>query len=77
MERVDTSAPRKLRHCKDEANLTLTPPQEVQATMTTSTPTTSKNSASNVANVTASDTHTTPKVLILQINEDLGNRIVK
>lgn len=64
VERVDTSAPRKLRHCKDEANSTPTPPQEVQAAMTPSTPTTSKNSTSNVTNVTTLDTHTTPKVLI-------------
>lgn len=69
MERVDTSAPRKLRHCKDEANSTPTPPQEVQA-MIPSTPTTSKNS-SNVTNVT-SDMHTTPKVLTLQMNKDLA-----
>lgn len=72
MERVDTSAPRKLRHCKDEANSTPTPPQEVQAAMAPSTPTTSKNSISNITNVTAPDTHTTPKVLILHIqNENL------
>lgn len=70
MERVDTSAPRKLRHCKDEANLTPTPPQEVQAIIP-STPTTSKNSISNVTNVASPDMHTTPKVFILQMNKDL------
>lgn len=70
MERVDTSAPRKLRHCKDEANSTPTPPQEVQAIIP-STPTTSKNSISNVTNVTSPDMHTTPKVLTLQMNKDL------
>jgi len=64
---VDTSAPRKLRHCKDEANSMPTPPQEVQAAMTSNTPTTSKNSISNVTNVITPDTHTTPKVFILII----------
>ncbi|XP_018361450.1 PREDICTED: PHD finger protein 14 isoform X2 [Trachymyrmex cornetzi] len=67
VERVDTSAPRKLRHCKDEANSTPTPPQEVQAAMTSNTPTTSKNSVSNVTNITTPDIHTTPKVLQLTI----------
>lgn len=65
MERVDTSAPRKLRHCKDDVNSTPTPPQEMQATMTPSTPITLKNSTSNITNVIAPDTHATPKVFIL------------
>lgn len=65
MEHVDTSAPRKLRHCKDEANLTSTPPQESSVTL--STPTTSKNSnnINSVTNVAVPDTPTTPKVFIL------------
>ncbi|XP_032670451.1 PHD finger protein 14 isoform X1 [Odontomachus brunneus] len=62
VERVDTSAPRKLRHCKDDANMTLTPPQETSATL--STPTTSKNSSSSVTNVAVPDTLTTPKLTI-------------
>lgn len=68
VERVDTSAPRKLRHCKDDSNLTSTPPQEIQAPMTPTTPTTSKNSSStplnNLTNVAVPDTTpTTPKVI--------------
>ncbi|XP_014473700.1 PREDICTED: PHD finger protein 14 isoform X2 [Dinoponera quadriceps] len=62
VEHVDTSAPRKLRHCKDDANMTLTPPQETSATL--STPTTSKNSSSSVTNVAVPDTPTTPKLTI-------------
>lgn len=61
---MDTSAPRKLRHCKDDANSTPTSLQELQ-TAVSSTPTTSKNSINSITNITASDTHTTPKVLIL------------
>ncbi|XP_046836094.1 PHD finger protein 14 isoform X2 [Vespa velutina] len=67
VERVDTSAPRKLRHCKDDSNLTSTPPQEIQAPMTPTTPTTSKNASTplnNVTNVTVPDTPTTPKLTI-------------
>ncbi|KAK2584691.1 hypothetical protein KPH14_007027 [Odynerus spinipes] len=67
VERVDTSAPRKLRHCKDDSNLTSTPPQEIQAPMTPTTPTTSKNPSTplnNVTNVTVPDTPTTPKLTI-------------
>ncbi|KAG7211298.1 hypothetical protein KM043_010597 [Ampulex compressa] len=63
VEHVDTSAPRKLRHCKDDANMTPTPPQEVQIPATPSTPSTSKNSSgslSSIANITACDTPTTP-----------------
>ncbi|KOX71789.1 PHD finger protein 14 [Melipona quadrifasciata] len=50
VERVDTSAPRKLRHCKDDSNLTSTPtpPQEVQISTTPTTPSTSKNSSANL-----------------------------
>lgn len=67
VERVDTSAPRKLRHCKDDSNLTSTPPQEIQAPMTPTTPTTSKSASTplnNVTNVTVPDTPTTPKLTI-------------
>ncbi|XP_015606365.1 PHD finger protein 14 isoform X2 [Cephus cinctus] len=67
VEHVDTSAPRKLRHCKDEANLTPTPPQEVQIPTTPTTPTTSKNSSTStgsIINVTVPDTPTTPKLTI-------------
>ncbi|XP_071860236.1 PHD finger protein 14 isoform X4 [Bombus fervidus] len=69
VERVDTSAPRKLRHCKDDLNLisTPTPLQEVQLSTTPTTPSTSKNSSANlnsITNATAPDTPTTPKVTI-------------
>jgi len=64
VERVDTSAPRKLRHCKDDVNSTLILTQEMQAPGTPSMPTTSKNSISNMTNITVPDTHTTPKVFI-------------
>ncbi|KAK1134456.1 hypothetical protein K0M31_007242 [Melipona bicolor] len=69
VERVDTSAPRKLRHCKDDSNLTSTPtpPQEVQISTTPTTPSTSKNSSANlnsITNATTPDTPTTPKVTI-------------
>ncbi|XP_053973736.1 PHD finger protein 14 isoform X1 [Hylaeus volcanicus] len=68
VERVDTSAPRKLRHCKDDSNLTLTPtpPQEVQVPTTPTTPSTSKNSSASLSSVTnvTIDTPTTPKVTI-------------
>ncbi|XP_033201657.1 PHD finger protein 14 isoform X4 [Bombus vancouverensis nearcticus] len=69
VERVDTSAPRKLRHCKDDLNLTSTPTplQEVQLPTTPTTPSTSKNSSDNlnsITNATTPDTPTTPKVTI-------------
>ncbi|XP_031369437.1 PHD finger protein 14 isoform X4 [Apis dorsata] len=69
VERVDTSAPRKLRHCKDDSNLTSTPtpPQEIQVPTTPTTPSTSKNSSTNlnnITNVSTPDTPTTPKVTI-------------
>ncbi|XP_017885770.1 PHD finger protein 14 isoform X4 [Ceratina calcarata] len=66
VEHVDTSAPRKLRHCKEDSNLTSTPtpPQEVQVPTTPTTPSTSKNSSNvSVTNV-AIETPTTPKVTI-------------
>ncbi|OAD58075.1 PHD finger protein 14, partial [Eufriesea mexicana] len=69
VERVDTSAPRKLRHCKDDSNLTSTPtpPQEIQVPTIPTTPSTSKNSSANlnsITNTTTPDTPTTPKVTI-------------
>lgn len=71
VERIDTSAPRKLRHCKDDLNLTSTPtpPQEVQIPTTPTTPSTSKNSSANlnsITNATTPDTPTTPKVNIVK-----------
>ncbi|XP_063982197.1 PHD finger protein 14 isoform X1 [Diachasmimorpha longicaudata] len=48
VERVDTSAPRKLRHCKDEVNVVSTPPREVQLSATPVTPTTSRSHNSSV-----------------------------
>lgn len=67
VEHVDTSAPRKLRHCKDELNITSTPPQEIQNSTSPSTPTTSKNSSIGICSMTvttAPSTPTTPKVNI-------------
>ncbi|XP_078040799.1 PHD finger protein 14 isoform X1 [Augochlora pura] len=82
IERVDTSAPRKLRHCKDDSNLTSTPtptpPQEMQAPATPTTPSTSKNSSTSlnsVTNVTAPDTPTTPKVTIKPVGPQLPSSI--
>lgn len=51
--------------------MTLTPPQETSATL--STPTTSKNSSStsSVTNVAVPDTLTTPKVFILLLLKKL------
>ncbi|XP_043284998.1 PHD finger protein 14 isoform X2 [Venturia canescens] len=64
VEHVDTSAPRKLRHCKDEINSTPTPLQDIQQNPATpSTPATPKNSSiCSSANVTTSETPTTPKL---------------
>ncbi|XP_012283538.1 PHD finger protein 14 isoform X1 [Orussus abietinus] len=66
VEHVDTSAPRRLRHCKDDSNLTSTPPQEMQAPTALNTPTTSKNSIeiNDVSHIVTADTPTTPKLTI-------------
>ncbi|XP_046610280.1 PHD finger protein 14 isoform X1 [Neodiprion virginianus] len=66
VEHVDTSAPRKLRHCKDEASPSLTPLQETHIPVALSTPTTSKNivSAAAASVTTTQDAPTTPKLTI-------------
>ncbi|XP_066589670.1 PHD finger protein 14 isoform X2 [Prorops nasuta] len=64
VERVDTSAPRKLRHCKDEIGLTPMT-SDMNAPITPTTPLTSKNSSmSSIVNITALDTPTTPRLTI-------------
>lgn len=60
VENVDTSAPRKLRHCKDD----VTASEEIQLPSTPSTPTSSKNIVSNVV---TPEPHPMPKLTIKPI----------
>lgn len=63
IERVDTSAPRKLRHCKDENHIA--PLQDLTSSFV-QTPTTSKSFENNIDNTP--ETPTAPKLTIKQMN---------
>lgn len=65
VERVDTSAPRKLRHCKEDGSQAVTPtPPEAPIPSTPNTPATSKNIvSSSAASTLTSELPSTPKVI--------------